>query len=122
MLFFLCAASLFAVDNNVTQLTVQVNSAETGKPIDRASVVVKFKHGINPIKMKRLLTSWETKTSQAGTVMIPDIQMGEVKIQVIASNYQTFGGIFTLNQPEQTVNVRLNPPQPQYSEDAKTKK
>jgi hypothetical protein len=122
-LFFLCfcAITLFAADANVTQLTVQVNAAETGKPIDRASVVVKFKHGLNPIKMKKLLTSWETKTSQEGTVMIPDIQMGEVQIQVIAANYQTFGGLFTLNQPEQTVNIKLNPPQPQYSEDAKKK-
>jgi len=48
--------------------------------------------------------------------------MGEVEIQVIASNYQTFGGNFQLNQPEQTVTIKLNPPQPQYSEDAKSKK
>ena len=122
MLLCLCSLPLFAVDENVTKLTVQVNSAETGKPIDRASVIVRFKHGLNPIKMKKLLTSWETKTSQEGTITIPDIQMGEVEIQVIASNYQTFGGNFQLNQPEQTVTIKLNPPQPQYSEDAKSKK
>jgi hypothetical protein len=121
MLLCLCSLPVFAVDTNVTQLTVQVNAAETGKPIERASVVVRFKHGLNPIKMKKLLTSWETKTSQEGTVAIPDIQMGEVQIQVIASNFQTFGGVFTLNQPEQTITIKLNPPQPQYSEDAKTK-
>jgi hypothetical protein len=121
MLLCLCSLPVFAVDTNVTQLTVQVNAAETGKPIERASVVVRFKHGLNPIKMKKLLTSWETKTSQEGTVAIPDIQMGEVQIQVLASNFQTFGGVFTLNQPEQTITIKLNPPQPQYSEDAKTK-
>ena len=121
MLLCLCSLPVFAVDTNVTQLTVQVNAAETGKPIERASVVVRFKHGLNPIKMKKLLTSWETKTSQEGTVAIPDIQLGEVQIQVIASNFQTFGGVFTLNQPEQTITIKLNPPQPQYSEDAKTK-
>ena len=122
MLLCLCSLPVFAVDTNVTQLTVQVNAAVTGKPIERASVVVRFKHGLNPIKMKKLLTSWETKTSQEGTVAIPDIQMGEVQIQVIASNFQTFGGVFTLNQPEQTITIKLNPPQAQYSEDAKSKK
>ena len=50
------------------------------------------------------------------------MQMGEIQIQVIASNYQTFGGIFQLDKPEQTIAIKLNSPQPQYSEDAKSKK
>ena len=104
-----------------TKLTVQVNSASTGKPIDRASVIVRFRHGLNPIKMKKIQTNWETKTSQEGTVSIPEIPMGEVEIQVIAKYYQTSGGIYTLDQPTQTVQIKLNPPQTQYSEDAKTK-
>ena len=101
---------------------MQVNSAETGKPIDRASVVVRFRHGLNPVKMKKLTTSWEMKTSQEGSATIPEMQMGEIQIQVIASNYQTFGGIFQLDKPEQTIAIKLNSPQPQYSEDAKSKK
>ena len=39
-----------------TRLTVQVNSADTGKPIDRASVVVKFRHGRN-VNMKKIVTT-----------------------------------------------------------------
>jgi hypothetical protein len=105
-----------------TRLTVQVNSAETGKPIDRASVVVKFRHGLNPVKMKKLITNWETRTSQEGTVKIPELPMGEVTIQVIAEHYQTFGDVFELTMPEQTIAIKLNPPQPQYSEDAQGKK
>lgn len=104
-----------------TRLTVQVNSAETGRPIDRASVIVQFRHGLNPVKMKKMITRWETKTSQEGSVRIPEIPMGEVMIQVIAPNYQTFGDIFQLTMPEQTIAIKLNPPQPQYSEDAKPK-
>jgi hypothetical protein len=105
-----------------TRLTVQINAADTGKPIDRASVIVKFRHGLNPVKMKKMITNWETKTSQQGTVSIPEIPMGEVTIQVIAEHYQTFGDVFELTMPEQTVAIKLNPPQPQYSEDAKSKK
>jgi hypothetical protein len=116
----LCSAALFGGPPG-TKLTVQVNSADTGKPIDRASVIVKFRHGLNPVKMKKMITNWETKTSQQGTVAIPEMPMGEVTIQVIAEHYQTFGDVFQLTMPDQTITIKLNPPQPQYSEDAKTK-
>ncbi len=105
-----------------TRLTVQINSADSGRPIDRASVIVKFRHGLNPVKMKKIITNWETKTSQEGTVTIPEIPMGEVTIQVIAANYQTFGDVFELTMPEQIIAIKLNSPQAQYSEDAKPKK
>jgi hypothetical protein len=105
-----------------TRLTVQVNAADTGKAIDRASVIVKFRHGLNPVKMKKIITNWETKTSQMGSVTIPEIPMGEITIQVIAQNYQTFGDVYQLTMPEQTIAIKLNPPQAQYSEDAKGKK
>jgi hypothetical protein len=115
----LCSATLFG--GSGTRLTVQINSADTGKPIDRASVIVKFRHGLNPVKMKKIITNWETKTSQQGTVTIPEIPMGQVTIQVIAEHYQTYGDVFDLTMPEQTIAIKLNPPQPQYSEDAKPK-
>jgi hypothetical protein len=104
-----------------THLTVQVNSASTGRPIDRASVIVQFRHGLNPVKMKKIVTRWETKTSQEGKVAIPEIPMGEIQIQIIAEHYQTFGDIYQLTMPEQTIAIKLNPPQAQYSEDAKQK-
>jgi hypothetical protein len=121
----LAALLLFALTLSAgsgTRLTVQVNAADTGKPIDRASVIVKFRHGLNPVKMKKIITNWETKTSQMGSVTIPEIPMGEIQIQVIAQNYQTFGEIYQLTTPEQTIAIKLNPPQAQYSEDEKSKK
>lgn len=120
---FLILAFLFGslplLAANGTKLTVQVNSVETGKPIDRASVIVRFRHGLNPVKMKKIITSWETKTNQMGNVSIPEIPMGEITVQVIADHYQTFGDVYELNMPEQTIEIKLNPPQSQYSEDAK---
>lgn len=103
-----------------TKLTVQVNSAATGKPIDRASVLVRFRHG-RGVNLKKILTSWETKTNQEGNVTIPAIPHGEITLQVIAENYQTFGDVYELEQPNQTISVKLNPPQQQYSEDAKSR-
>lgn len=105
-----------------TRLTVQVNSTDTGRPVDRASVIIRFRHGLNPVKMKKMITSWETKTSQQGSVTIPEIPMGEVTIQVIAQHYQTYGDVYELTMPEQTIAIKLNPPQAQYSEDSQPKK
>ncbi len=104
-----------------TKLTVQVNASDTGKPVDQASVIIRFRHGLNPVKMKKIQTNWETKTNQMGSVTIPEIPMGEVTIQIIAKNYQTFGDVFELTMPEQTIAIKINPPQAQYSEDAKSK-
>ncbi|HVW83703.1 MAG TPA: hypothetical protein VHB50_03445 [Bryobacteraceae bacterium] len=117
MLLALCSLPVFAAD---TKLTVQVNSADSGKPIGRASVVVRFRHGRN-VNLKKIVTNWETKTNQEGSVTIPSIPQGEVTIQVIATAYQTYGDVYQLDQPEQTVSIKLNRPQAQYSEDAKHK-
>jgi len=112
----LCTTSAFTAET--TNLTVQVNSADTGRPIDRASIVIKFRHGRN-INLKKIITNWETKTNQEGNVRIPSMPQGEVQIQVIAQHFQTYGKIYQLTEPDQTVSIKLNRPQPQYSEDAK---
>jgi 5-hydroxyisourate hydrolase-like protein (transthyretin family) len=118
LLTFVAALMLSAADP--TKLTVHVISALNGKPIDRASVIVRFKEGLG-VNLKKIQTSWETKTNQDGNVTLPSMPQGKVEIQIIASNYQTFGDMFVTDKPEQTIEIKLNPPQEQYSEDAKTK-
>ena len=81
-------------------------------------MVIRFRHGRN-INLKKIITNWETKTNQDGSVTIPSMPQGEVQIQIIAQHFQTFGDIYQLTEPEQTISIKLNRPQPQYSEDAK---
>jgi 5-hydroxyisourate hydrolase-like protein (transthyretin family) len=103
-----------------TRLTVEVLSADTGKPVDRASVVVVFKHGLG-VNLRKVRTNWETKTNQDGKVTIPAMPRGEVQIQIIAANFQTFGGVYQTTDAQQTITIKINRPQPQYSEDDKKK-
>ncbi len=117
MVLALVSLPVFAAD---CRLTVQVNSADTGKPIDRASVVVNFKHGLN-VNMKKIVTNWETKTSQDGASKLPPMPQGTITVQVIAQNYQTAGDTYELTEKEQTITIRLKRPQAQYSEDSKSK-
>ena len=113
-LLWLAALVLWAAPP-MTKLTVEVKSL-TGKPVDRASVVVRFVEGRSYVKLgKKIRTTYELRTDQEGVAKIPEIPQGKIQIQVIAKNYQTFGKIFEVDEEEKTIEVKLNPPQPQYS-------
>ena len=109
----LCLLPLAAAD--MTKLQVLVKD-EAGKPIDRASVIVKFVQGRSVTKFgTKIRTAWELKTTQEGSARIPSIPQGKILVQVIAKNYQTFGQTFDVFEPDKTIEITLKPPQPQFS-------
>jgi hypothetical protein len=114
----LLIAGLFAVAalaKDVTALQIKVTNLN-GKPVDRASVVVKFVKGRSAVKLgKKMLTHWEVRTNENGLVKLPGMPQGEILVQVIAQGYQTFGQKFDLDEDDKTIEIKLNPPQPQYS-------
>jgi hypothetical protein len=118
LLLFLClaiAVALIAAPPPMTTLTISVKT-QSNKPVDNASVIVKFVQGRNMAKLGKSNTlEWEMHTNQEGSVKIPPIPQGKILIQVIAKNYQTFGQTFDIDETEKTIDVRLNPPQSQYS-------
>jgi hypothetical protein len=99
----------------MTRLTVSVKN-DSGKPVDRAGIIVRFVQGRNYIKLgKKIRTTYELRTNQEGEARIPEIPQGTIRVQVIAKGYQTFGKDFEVTEPEKTIEIKLNPPQPQYS-------
>ena len=75
---------------------------ERGKPVDRASVIVKFVSGrsLKALGLKKARLSWELKSSQEGMAKIPGIPKGKILIQINAKNYQTFGDTFDIDEDE----------------------
>jgi len=111
----LASALLSPAGAQTTKLRIEVKNVD-GKPIDRASVLVKFVEGRSIVKLgKKIRTSWELKTNQEGVASIPPIPQGQILVQVIAKHYQTFGQKFDVNEEEKTIEVKLQPPQAQYS-------
>ena len=111
---FLLAAAIWAA-TPMTKLTIQVTSL-SGRPVDRAGVVVRFVKGRSVTKLgKKIITSWEMRTNQEGIAKVPALPQGTILIQVIAKGYQTFGQTFDVDEKEKTLEVKLNPPQEQYS-------
>jgi hypothetical protein len=116
-LVLLLAVSLLpSFADDLTRLQIHITN-ERGKPVDRASVIVKFVSG-RPLKtlgLKKARLSWELKSSQEGMAKIPGIPKGKILIQVNARNYQTFGDTFDIDQDERVVDIVLKEPQSQYS-------
>jgi hypothetical protein len=110
----LFAGSSFAQDS-ITRLRVEVKTLG-GNPVERASIVVRFIEGRSKVKLgKKIVTTWELKTNQEGWAKIPPIPQGKIQVQVIAKGFQTFGQIYEVNEEERTIEIKLNPPQPQFS-------
>ena len=87
-----------------------------GKPVDRASVIIRFVKGRSVAKLgKKVTTSWETRTNQDGLAKVPEMPQGTVLIQVIAKGFQTYGQQFDVEEDDKTIEIKLNPPQPQHS-------
>lgn len=115
----LLIGSVFALpllaDKELTNLVIEVKSLN-GKPVDRASVIVKFVEGRSIKKFgKSVRTHWELRTNQQGSVKIPPVPQGKILIQVIAKGFQTYGQTHDVDVEEKTIEVKLNPPQAQFS-------
>jgi hypothetical protein len=102
--------------DDFTRLQIHVTN-ERGKPVDRASVIVKFVSGrsLKVLGLKKSRLTWELKSSQEGMAKIPGIPKGKILIQINAKNYQTFGDTFDIDEDERVVDIVLKDPQSQYS-------
>ena len=115
LLLLLMAVLLPAAAADETNLKVVVTN-QHGKPVDNASVIIKFVEGRSAMKFgAKNRKEWDMKSSQEGIVKVPAIPQGKILIQVIAKNYQTFGKTFDVDQEEKTIEIKLSPPQPQYT-------
>jgi hypothetical protein len=102
-------------DPPMTKLRIEVKTL-SGQPVERAGVIVRFVQGRSIAKFgKKIRTNWETRTNMEGVAKIPPIPQGKILIQVSAAGYQTFGQPFDVAEEEKTIEIKLNPPQPQYS-------
>jgi Carboxypeptidase regulatory-like domain len=99
----------------MTNLVISV-TGETGKPIESASVIVKFIEGRSKLKLgAKIRTEWDLKTAADGKVKVPPIPQGKILVQVIMKNYQTYGETFDVQDEDKNIDVQLKPPQPQYT-------
>jgi hypothetical protein len=99
-------------DAKDARLTIVVTGGEDKKPIDSASVYVRYveehKHG----KDKKI--EMNLKTNQSGVCHVPVIPPGKFVVQVIADGWKTYGEYYDVSQTEQTININLARPPKWY--------
>jgi hypothetical protein len=117
-LLFIVAVAGVAQDKNpdsnskTVHLTIAVTGGEGKKPVDNASVYVKYVQERMVMKNKKI--EMNLKTNLSGLCHVPEIPSGKVLIQVIAEGWKTYGEYFEVNQAEQTINISLVRPPKWY--------
>ena len=107
----------FAASAAVPETTVIVKVKNTyDKPVNNAEVILDFlgSHQIHKLG-KRRQVHWEVHSNQEGIAKFPPVPQGTIQVQVVAKNNQTFGKKFDIDTDEKTIDVKLNPPQEQYT-------
>ncbi|HXZ80766.1 MAG TPA: carboxypeptidase-like regulatory domain-containing protein [Terriglobales bacterium] len=92
-------------------LSFKVLRASNGKPVRNAAVVL---HPVDK-KGKQESGGIELKTDSDGNAAFNSVPYGKLRIQVLAPGFQTFGQDYDINEPSKIIEVKLNPPQKEYS-------
>ena len=113
LLLFCCI--LFASEAPKTMIKVIVTN-QFHKPVENAEVILDFlgSRQITRAGLKKKI-HWEVHTNQEGLAHFPPVPEGSVQLQVNKKTYQTWGKELEVAGEEQTVEIKLDPPQSQYS-------
>jgi hypothetical protein len=95
-------------ENAVTRLRIEITAGDDSKPVDQASVYVKYSEARTLRRDKKV--ELNLKTNREGIARLDDAPRGKVLIQVIAPGWKTFGKWFELDQDEQTIKIQLQKP------------
>src|SRR5437868_7055879 len=105
------SASASSNDEKQSILTLIVLKDDSGKPVRNASVVL---HSVDK-NGKQRKGGQQLKTDPDGKTSYPGVPYGKLRVQVIMHGYQTFGGDFEIDKPEQEITIKLKRPTEQYS-------
>jgi len=92
-------------------LNFLVTKDDNGKPVRNAAVIM---HPVNA-HGKQGRGRLELKTDAEGKSSFDGIPYGKLRVQVLATGFQTYGEDFDVNQPKMSVTIKLKRPQGQYS-------
>jgi hypothetical protein len=94
-----------------SDLTFLVLKDDNGKPVRNAAVIM---HAVNP-RGKQDRGGLELKTDLDGKASFDGIPYGKLRVQVLASGFQTFGEDYDVDRAKMDFTIKLKRPQSQYS-------
>jgi hypothetical protein len=105
------AAQRDTTEDPTAVLSFLVIKEDNGKPVRSAAVIM---HPVNP-GGKQSRGGLELKTDADGKTSFDGIPYGKLRVQVLASGFQTFGEDYDVNEAKMNFTVKLKRPQGQYS-------
>ena len=98
-------------DEPTAILNFLILKEDNGKPVRNAAVIM---HPVNT-RGKQGRGGLELKTDAEGKTSFDGIPYGKLRVQILASGFQTFGEDYDINQGKMNFTVKLKRPQGQYS-------
>jgi hypothetical protein len=106
------AAKSNGQQSDTVTIHIEVTGGEKDKPIDGASVYVRF---TEPRKLRSdRKVEMDVKTTPQGKARVPYVPRGKVIIQVVAEGWKTFGKTFDITEDEQVIKIHLDKPHQWY--------
>jgi hypothetical protein len=100
-----------ADDEPSAVLNFLVLKEDNGKPVRSAAVIM---HPVNT-NGKQSRGGLELKTDANGKTSFDGVPYGKLRVQVLASGFQTFGEDYDINKASMDFTIKLKRPQGQYS-------
>jgi len=104
-------ASVALGQDDMAVLNFVVIRDYSGKPIRNASVVM------HPVEKngKQSRGGLQIKTDADGKASFDGVPFGKLRVQVLATGFQTFGNDYAIDKPSMEITVRMKRPVGQYS-------
>jgi hypothetical protein len=105
------AAAQRGDDEPTAALSFLILKDDNGKPIRNAAVIM------HPVSLhgKQGRGDLELKTDIDGKASFDGVPYGKLRVQILASGFQTFGDDYDISQPKVSFTIKLKRPQSQYS-------
>lgn len=98
-------------DESTSFIYFVVIKDDNGKPVRNAAVIM---HPVNE-KGKQERGDLELKTDLQGKTSFDGIPYGKLRVQVLATGFQTFGEDYDVDKAKTEITIKLKRPQGQYS-------
>jgi hypothetical protein len=95
----------------VALLSFVILKDDNGKPVRNAGVVM---HSVGKHD-KQERGGLELKTDAEGKASFDGVPYGKLRVQVLATGFQTYGEDYEINQPTMEITIKLKRPEAQYS-------
>lgn len=104
-------ASAALAQDDMAVLNFIVIRDYSGKPVRNASVVM------HPVEKngKQSKGGLQIKTDADGKASFDGVPYGKLRVQVLATGFQTFGDDYVIDKPTMEITVKMKRPQGQYS-------